>query len=135
MYIVVVVVAVASISTHCSMYLELTMSSTKEMEQLQAKQFSRKALVHQGWRVCVCWAHYPPSTSSWAIRGELRTHQEVDWCCWAVPIANHYFIQICVPVVMHGLLHQLDLCFLLFMLYILLVNRFLVLFFCLNFKN
>jgi hypothetical protein len=53
MYIVVVVAAVASISTHCSMYLELTMSSTKEMEQLQAKQFSRKALVHQGWRVCV----------------------------------------------------------------------------------
>jgi hypothetical protein len=52
MYIVLVVV-VASISTHCSMYLELTLGSTKEMEQLQSKVVQQKALVHQGCEVCV----------------------------------------------------------------------------------
>jgi hypothetical protein len=53
MYIVVLVVVVAGISTHYSMYLKLTLGSTKEMAQLQSKVVQQKDIPHRSWRVCV----------------------------------------------------------------------------------
>jgi hypothetical protein len=60
MCIIVLVVAVASISTRCSLYLELPLASTKGVEQLQSKavqQHKRNQLQECG--VCVCCAPLP----------------------------------------------------------------------------
>jgi hypothetical protein len=72
------------------LYLELTLPCIKVEAKQRCNSSSAKPTEQQQLG-CVCCAQPLSSTSSQPLWRSLELTWEIDWCCWAAPIANSTF--------------------------------------------